>query len=118
MNSLSGWLSQNWFWFILLGFVIYFGWNVWPRMKPNPRRWVAGGMGLIFLTIILARLAGGALFDAALIIRAALMGIAGLFLVLVAYFAHLHNSLLEYLGWSIMIAASLVSLLFRGSSLW
>ncbi len=115
MNTFSLWLSQNWLWLILIGMIVYFGWYGWPRMQPNPRRWVAGGMGLSFLTVILARLAGGLPFDAFLLVRAVFMGLAGILLVLAANYARLQNSLWEYAGWAVLIAVSLVSLFFRNA---
>jgi hypothetical protein len=117
MNGFTGWLIQNWPFVLVLGFIVFFGWNVWPRLQPNPRRWIAGGLGLVYLTIILAQLAGGALFDPARLGRAILMGLAGLFLVISAYFPRFQNSLLEYAGWSMLISVALVTLLFRGNSL-
>jgi hypothetical protein len=117
MTGITGWLLQNWLMVLVLGFIVFFGWNVWPRLRANARRWVAGGLGLVFLAIILAQMAGGARFDPARLARAILMGLAGLFLILTAYFPRYQNSLLEYAGWSMLISAASVSLLFRGSSL-
>ncbi len=111
------WISQNWFFLLFLFALVFFGWFAWPRMQPNTRRIVAGGMGLTSLAIFLARLAGGAALDPKYLARAAVMGLAGILLLLAAYLPRLQGSWPEMAGWAMLGASALVSLLFPGTSL-
>ncbi len=111
------WISQNWFFLLFLSALVFFGWYAWPRMRANPRRMVAGGMGLTSLAIFLARLAGGAAYDSAYLARAIVYGLSGVILLLAAYLPRLQSGWLEITGWALLGAVALVSLLFRGMSL-
>jgi hypothetical protein len=111
------WISGNWVWLVVIGAMAYIGWFTWPRMKPNARRFMAGGMGITYLAISMSRLAAGAPFNPLTLARAVLMGLGGLPLLLAVYKPSLAGGWVEIVAWAVLGGGAIISLLFRESNL-